>query len=178
MGFTYREPLLLLHNNRDGSFTDITNKTELAHLPLESRRGMAFGDIDNDGNIDVLVLNVGAPPTLLLNCTHNENHSLVLKLTGTKSNRSAIGARVTVTAGDQKQIKEVRSGGSYLSQNDRRLHFGLGTHNKVNAVEIQWPSGVKQTLRDVAADFIYTVVEEAGIRKADHFESSKSCGTQ
>jgi enediyne biosynthesis protein E4 len=178
MGFTYREPLLLFHNNRDGSFSDITNKTELAHLPLESRRGVAFGDVDNDGNVDALVLNVGASPTLLLNCTHNANHSLVLKLSGTESNRSAIGARVTVTAGDLKQMKELRSGGSYLSQNDLRLHFGLGSHSRVDAIEIRWPNGAKQILREIAADFIYTVVEDAGIRKADHFASSKACNAK
>lgn len=178
MGFTYREPLLLFHNNRDGSFTDITNRTGIAHLPLESRRGVAFGDVDNDGDVDVLVLNVGEPPTLLLNCTQNGNHAILLKLVGTKSNRSAIGARVTVTAGDLKQMKEVRSGGSYLSQNDLRLHFGVGNLSRISTIEIQWPSGAKQILRDIAPGFLYTVAEDVGIRKSEALTPSKACNTQ
>lgn len=175
MGFHYREPLLLFHNNRNGSFSDITRDTTLAKLPLQSRRGVAFGDIDNDGNVDVLILNVGEPPTLLLNCTPNRGHAILLKLTGTKSNRSAIGARVTVTSGDLKQMKEVRSGGSYLSQNDLRLHFGLGSHTKIDTLQIEWPGGEKQTLRNLAPDSIYTVDEGTGLRRSDPFAVSKAC---
>ena len=98
----------------------------------ESRRGAAFGDINNDGNIDVVLVNVGALPTLLLNQGGNHNHRALFKLAGTKSNRSAIGARVTVKAGKLVQFSEVRAGGSYISQNDPRLHFGLGTEAKMN----------------------------------------------
>jgi hypothetical protein len=175
MGFSYREPLLLFHNNRNGSFSDVARDTALAKLPLQSRRGMAFGDIANHGNVDVLILNVGEPPTLLLNCTRNGNHAVLLKLIGTKSNRSAIGARVIVTAGDLKQMKEVRSGGSYLSQNDLRLHFGLGIHAKIDSIEIQWPSGTKQLLKDIAADAIYAVEEGRGIRSSDRFVTPEAC---
>lgn len=169
MGFTYNEPILYLHSNRDGTFRDVTAQTALAKLPLQSRRGVAFGDIDNDGTVDVLILNNGAPPTLLLNCTEDGSHAVLFKLMGTKSNRSAIGARVTVTAGALKQIREVRSGGSYLSQNDLRLHFGLGSATKIDSVEIQWPSGAKETLHDVASGSIYTIEEGLGIRKSEKF---------
>lgn len=175
MGFFYLEPLLLLHNNRNGSFSDITANTPLSKLPLKSRRGMAFGDIANDGNVDVLILNVGEPPTLLLNCTRNGNHAVLLKLIGTKSNRSAIGARVVVVAGDLKQLREVRGGGSYLSQNDLRLHFGLGSHAKIDSIEIDWPSGLKQSVQDVEADSLYTVEEGKGIRSAHRFETPAAC---
>jgi hypothetical protein len=94
----------------------------------------------------------------------NTNHRVLFKLIGTKSNKAAIGARVTVKAGMLTQFSEVRGGASYLSQNDLRLHFGLGANEKMNEVTIRWPNGETEILRDVAADFIYTVVERSGIR--------------
>jgi hypothetical protein len=176
MNVFYREPLVLFHNNRDGTFRDVTRSTTLQNLPLQSRRGMAFGDINNDGKLDVLILNVGERPTLLLNCTQNSNHAVLLKLIGTKSNRSGIGARVTVSAGDLRQMKEVRSGSSYLSQNDLRLHFGLGSHAKVDSIEIQWPSGNKEIFSSVATNSIYVIKEGTGIDKGKRFLSSTGCG--
>jgi len=137
--------------------------TTLFRSPAESRRGAAFGDINNDGNIDVVLVNVGAPPTLLLNQGGARNHRALFKLVGTKSNRSAIGARVTVKAGKLVQFNEVRAGGSYISQNDPRLHFGLAAESMMGEVEIRWPSGKVEVLRAVPADFIYTVVEGQGI---------------
>ncbi|HWG19322.1 MAG TPA: CRTAC1 family protein [Terracidiphilus sp.] len=178
MGFSYREPLLLFRNNRNGTFRDITGLTGLDKLPLQSRRGVAFGDINNDGKPDVLILNVGAPPTLLLNCTRTANHAVLVKLIGTRSNRAAIGARVKVTAGDLKQMSEVRSGESYLSQNDLRLHFGLGVHTKIDLIEIEWPSGTTQSFKDIAADSIYTIDEGTGIRSSVRFATSEGCHAQ
>ena len=160
-GMAYREPIQLFRNRRDGAFQDVSSS--LATIPPESRRGAAFGDINNDGSVDVVLVNVGAPPTLLLNQGGNSNHRALFRLAGTKSNRSAIGARVTVKAGKLVQFSEVRAGGSYISQNDPRLHFGLGTEAKMNEVEIRWPSGKVEVLRDVPADFIYTIVEGQGI---------------
>lgn len=167
--FSYREPLLLLQSNRDGTFRNVTHPASLDKLPLKSRRGMAFGDINNDGKPDVLILNIGEPPTLLLNCSRNDSHAVLIKLTGTKSNRAAIGARVTVTAGNLKQTSEVRSGESYLSQNDLRLHFGLGIHTNIDSLDIDWPSGTRQSLHGIAADSIYTIEEGAGVRKTEPF---------
>lgn len=175
MNVFYKEPLVLFHNNRDGTFRDVTRSTMLQNLPLQSRRGMAFGDINNDGKLDALILNLGEPPTLLLNCTQNSNRAVLLKLIGTKSNRAAIGARVVVTAGDLRQMNEVRSGSSYLSQNDLRLHFGLGNHTKIDTVEIQWPSGSKETLRNVLADSIYTIKEGDGVQSTKRFVTSAPC---
>ena len=126
---------------------------------------MAFGDINNDGNVDMVVLNVGEPPSLLLNRNRSPNHRVLFKLVGTKSNKAAIGARVTVKAGPLVQIDEVRGGASYLSQNDLRLHFGLGPADKMSEVSIRWPNGETEILRDVAADFIYTIIEGAGIQQ-------------
>jgi enediyne biosynthesis protein E4 len=177
MNVFYKEPLVLFHNDRDGTFRDVTGSTMLQNLPLKSRRGMAFGDINNDGKLDVLMLNVGEPPTLLLNCTQNSNHAILLKLVGTKSNRAAVGARVVVTAGDLRQMGEVRSGSSYLSQNDLRLHFGLGSHAKLDSIEIQWPSGTKEKFSNVAADSIYTIKEGAALPSGKRFLVSPDCGT-
>ena len=156
-GARYKESMLLFRNNRDGTFEDVS--TVLSAIPAASRRGAAFGDINNDGNVDIVIVNVGEPPSLLLNQGGNNNHRVLFKLVGVKSNKSAIGARVTVTTATSTQFNEVRGGGSYLSQNDPRLHFGLGPDSKMSHVEIRWPNGKIETLRDLPADFIYTIVE-------------------
>jgi hypothetical protein len=162
-GAQYRQPLVLFRNHRDGTFEDVS--PVLASLPLQSRRGAAFGDINNDGNVDVVLLNAGEAPSLLLNRTDSPNHRVLFKLVGTRSNKAAIGARVTVKAGSLVQLDEVRGGASYISQNDLRLHFGLGTNEKMSEVVIRWPNGQTEILHDVPADFIYTVVEGGGIRQ-------------
>src|SRR5437867_963534 len=162
-GPRYREPLLLHRNNRDGTFDEVSKQAGLQELPLKSRRGAAFGDVFNTGNIDVLLLNVGEAPSLLKNMNASGFHRVLFKLIGTKSNRAAIGARVTIRAAGVKQFSEVRGGGSYLSQSDLRLHFGLGTAKKMESVEIRWPNGTVETLQNVSADCIYTIVEGAGI---------------
>ncbi|MGA8271658.1 MAG: CRTAC1 family protein, partial [Candidatus Sulfotelmatobacter sp.] len=156
-GTPYRQPMLLFRNHRDGTFDDVSQA--LADMPQQSRRGAAFGDINNDGNVDIVVLNVGEPPSLLLNHNDSSNHRVLFKLVGMKSNKAAIGARVTVKAGPLVQFSEVRGGASYLSQNDLRLHFGLGASDKMDEVSIRWPNGETEVLRGVSADFIYTIVE-------------------
>jgi len=160
----YRQPIYLERNNRDGTFDEVSKEAGLADLPLRSRRGAAFGDIFNTGNVDVVLLNVGEPPSLLRNTNLDGNHRVLFQLLGRKSNRAAIGARVTIVAGGVRQIAEVRGGASYLSQNDLRLHFGLGKAAKIESVEIRWPSGKAETLENLGADAIYTVVEGSGIR--------------
>src|SRR5580693_905126 len=158
-GARYREPVFLHLNKHDGTFEDASAAAGLADLLLASRRGVAFGDVWNDGAMDALILNVGEPPTLLRNHLTNGNHWVEFKLEGTKSNRAAIGARLTMHSGKLVQFNEVRGGGSYLSQNDLRLHFGLGTSNKIDSVEISWPSGLTERLGDVAIDQIHTIEE-------------------
>jgi len=113
--------------------------------------------------VDVVTLNVGEPPSLLLNHCQNGNHRVLFKLLGTRSNRLAVGARVTVHAGKLTQFSEVKGGSSYISQNDLRLHFGLEKNEKIDELTVRWPNGESETLRDVAADFIYTIVEGKGI---------------
>jgi hypothetical protein len=169
----YREPVQLFRNNRDGTFSDATSDSGLDKLPLLSRRGVAFGDVNNDGKIDVLILNIDGPPTLLINRTKNAGHAVLFHLIGTQSNKSAIGARVTVTAGDLVQFNEVRGGSSYLSQNDLRLHFGLAAHTTIDSVQIAWPSGKQETYRQLPADFIYTIVEGGGIREKIPFAATQ-----
>ena len=160
----YRQPMLLYRNHRDGKFDEVASQAGLAAIRPASRRGAAFGDIFNRGNIDIVVLNVGEPPLLLINTLTNTNHRVLFKLEGSKSNRAAIGARVTVQAGGIRQFSEVRGGASYLSQNDLRLHFGLGNASKIDAVQIRWPNGNVETLNDLAADRIFTIVEGKGVQ--------------
>jgi len=165
-GPRYRQPLLLHINARDGTFRDEDVRAGLAGLPLASRRGVAFGDVNGDGAIDVLILNVGEGPSLLLNHLENGNHWISFRLTGTRSNRAAIGARITLHAGNTVQLGEVRGGSSYLSQNDLRVHFGLGKSARVDSAEITWPSGQADRLRDLAVDRAYSVQEGTGAAQA------------
>ena len=165
----YAEPMLLHRNLRNGTFEEVSKPAGLAEMPLKSRRGAAFGDIANNGNVDVVVLNVGEPPSLLLNTNQSSNHRVLFHLIGTKSNKAAIGARVTIHAAGTMQFDEVRGGGSYLSQNDLRLRFGFGNASKIDLVEVRWPNGKIETFKDVAADKIYTIVEGEGIKDSVPF---------
>jgi enediyne biosynthesis protein E4 len=157
----YAEAMQLFRNKGDGTFEDISSV--FSEIPPASRRGAAFGDLKNDGNIDVVVLDMDGPPQLLLNVTESHNHRVLFKLVGSKSNKMAVGAKVTVTAGKLVQTGGARAGGSYISSNDPRLHFGLAAERKMDEVSIRWPSGNEETLKNVPADFIYTIVEGKGI---------------
>jgi hypothetical protein len=160
----YREPILLYRNKGDRTFDEIADSAGLNDGAMYSRRGIAFGDVNNDGNIDVVIFNVGAPPSLFLNDTKNSNHRALFKLVGTKSNRGAVGARITITSATRSQMEEVKAGSGYISTSDPRLHFGLAGDTMMEKVEIRWPNGIVETLRSVPADAIYTIVEGQGIK--------------
>jgi hypothetical protein len=159
----YREPRLLYRNLGNGRFEDVSARSGAAIRMENVGRGCAVGDFDNDGDIDVVVSNLDGPPTLLRNDGGNRNNWAMFKCVGTKSNRSAIGTRVRVTAGGRTQIDEVMSGSSYYSQHDLRLHFGLGRAAAVERVEMAWPSGAKEELRSLPANHLYVVQEGQGI---------------
>jgi hypothetical protein len=159
----YREPVFLFRNNRDATFEDVTKLSGLDKLPVLSRRGAAFGDVSNEGKIDILIVNMDGPPTLLMNRTESAEHTVEFQLVGTPSNKSAIGARVKVTAGGLVQMDEVRGGGSYLSSNDPRVHFGLGGHATMDRVEVTWLGGKTETFTGLSADSIYTITEGRGV---------------
>jgi hypothetical protein len=159
----YREPILLYHNKGDRTFDEIADSAGLNDGPMQSRRGVAFGDINNDGRIDMVMFNVGAPPSVFLNDTRNSNHRVLFMLSGRKSNRSAVGARVTLTSASGLQMEEIKAGSSYLSTNDPRLHFGLGGDSVIDKVEIRWPNGSIEILRNLGADNIFTIVEGQGV---------------
>ena len=161
----FRQPMLLFRNQRNGTFEEVGRSVGFSDIPLKSRRGAAFGDINNDGCVDIVTLNVGETPSLLLNHCQNGNHRVLFRLLGTKSNRLAIGARITVRAGGVTQFSEVKGGSSYISQNDLRQHFGVEKNEKMDEVTVRWPNGQSETLRDLPADFIYTMVEGKGVEE-------------
>ena len=132
-------------------------------------RGCAFGDYDNDGLIDILINPVNAVPELLHAESLNQNNWIKIRTIGAKSNRNGIGARIKCVTTDSTQIDEVRSGGSYYSQNDLRVHFGLGKNRKVKSIEIRWPSGQVDTLNDIAVNQLIFVKEGVGVVRATSF---------
>jgi hypothetical protein len=129
---------------------------------------VAFGDFDNDGDLDILIMNMNEPPSLLRNDMTGANHWLKVLLNGTQSNRSAIGAQVVVQYGERKQAQAVLAQSSYVSVNDRRLHFGLGTETKAS-LEIHWPTGAVEKIADVAADRLVVVREGSGVVRTERF---------
>ena len=157
-----KDRAILYQNLGNGRFRDISEHAGPGILEKHSSRGAAFGDLDNDGAVEIAINNQNETPSLLKQSTIPPGHWIILKLIGTRSNRSAIGARVRVVAGGQSQYGEVRSGGSYLSQSDLRLHFGLDTATKVDVIEIFWPSGLHQVVNNQPCDRVLTIRESAG----------------
>src|SRR6266568_3619687 len=163
-GTTWAQRPLLLRNLDGARFEEVPPATGSGLAAVVTARGAAFGDLFNDGRIDVVLNNIDSSPTLLRNVVKNSNHWVTFKLVGgPKSPRDAIGAKVFVTTGAVRQRADVFSGGSYASSSDQRLHFGLGSATKVDKVEIEWPSGAKQEISVPAVDCIHKVMEGKGI---------------
>ena len=162
LGSTYQESRLLYHNNGNGTFSDISGSAGPGVSAATSARGLAVGDLWNDGRVSVVINNMNDKPSLLVNTLRSGNHWIALKTLGTRSNRDGIGAKITVTVGKRKMIDEVRSGSSYISQNDLRIHFGLGSATKIDSIEIRWPSGLVEGFGDLSVDAIHTIKEGSG----------------
>ena len=162
---TYRQNNQLFRNEGGGRFRHVTDGSGSGFAVRKSSRGAASGDYDNDGDIDILVTSISRGPTLLRNATVSDAHWITLRLRGVKSNRDAIGARVTIDAGGRRQIREVSSGGSYLSHNDMRIHFGLGDAPVVDRLTVRWPSGLVETVSELEADAFYVMREGNGARR-------------
>ena len=170
LGSDYEEPRILYHNDGQGKFVDISATAGPGITTKSSSRGMAIGDLWNDGELSAVVSNMNELPSLLVNQVRTTNHWVAIKTVGTKSNRDGIGARIRVHAGTRTWVDEVRSGSSYDSNSDMRVHFGLGSAAKIDWVEIRWPSGLTERFEDLAVDKIHTLREgtgkaEAGTRK-------------
>jgi hypothetical protein len=158
----YGQEAVLLHNDGDGKFSDVSTQAGEFFKRKVCGRGAAFGDFDNDGNVDVVITTLNGPAILLRNCNRSGNHWLALRLVGHKSNRDGVGAKVKLVYDGKTRVAQREGGGAYLSSNDPRLHFGLGKCRKVDRIEIRWPSGIPQTLKDVKPDQILTVEEPKG----------------
>jgi enediyne biosynthesis protein E4 len=158
----YPQRKVLYQNQRNGSFKDVAEKVGGPLVEPTASRGCAFGDFDNDGDVDVVINPVNDFPVLLRTDSATNNNWISIKLIGVKSNRDGVGARIRVVTDGKTQIDEVRSGGSYYSQNDLRVHFGLGKATKAQTIEARWPSGVVDTLNDVAAGQVVFIKEGAG----------------
>ena len=170
--YPYRGPRFLFRNLGNGLFANVTEQCGPGLTALHSSRGCAFGDFDNDGDMDVLVMNMNEPPSLIRCDVGSANHWLKVKLVGTASNRTAIGARVYVRSGRLLQVQEVHSQDSYLSVNDFRLHFGLGRATQVDSLRVEWPNTGSETLSGVGSDQLIYVKEGAGIVRTERFGKS------
>jgi hypothetical protein len=205
LGSNFKEPRILYHNNGNGTFTDISAAAGPGITTVNSSRGLAVGDLWNDGRISVVISNMNAPPSLLVNDIRNGNHWIAFHLIGASfpksspasssrpssapppssfassssqsssaqkqsstsstsfaSSRSAIGARITVKAGSRTFVDEVRSGSSYISNSDMRVHFGLGSATKIDSVQIRWPSGLVERFPNLRVDTVHTLKERSG----------------
>ncbi len=181
LGSTFQEPRILYHNNGNGTFTDISADAGPGITTVNSSRGLAIGDLWNDGRLSAVISNMNAPPSLLVNDVRTPNHWIAFHLVGNsfasasspmkasapaapnfRSNRDAIGARITMKAGARLFVDEVRSGSSYDSNSDMRVHFGLGSATKLDFIQIRWPSGLVEQFDNLAVDKIHTLKEGTG----------------
>ncbi len=171
--YPYKTPRVLFRNLGNGRFEELTDAAGPAIAEAHSSRGAAFGDFDNDGDMDILIMNVNEPPSLLRNDVRGDGHWLKVKLVGTKSNRSAIGATVIAAYGGRSQAQAVTAQSSYLSVNNRRLHFGLGAARSAD-LEIRWPSGLREPVSSVSADRLVTIQEGGGVVKVESFSAQRA----
>jgi len=163
LGSNYQEPRILYHNNGNGTFTDISASAGVGITSAASSRGLAVGDLWNDGKLSVVISNMNSPPSLLVNQIRSSNHWIGIQTVGTRSNRDGIGAGITVNIGKRRLVDEVRSGSSYISNSDRRVHFGLGTAERVDSVQVRWPSGLVEQFNNVTVDSIHSLTEGSGV---------------
>ncbi|MGA9800229.1 MAG: CRTAC1 family protein [Terriglobales bacterium] len=163
LGSSYEEPRILYHNNGDKTFSDISAQAGPGITAVHAGRGLAVGDLWNDGRISAVISNMNAIPSLLVNQVRSPNHWIGLKTVGTKSNRDGIGARVTLKVGTRVLVDEVRSGSSYDSNSDMRIHFGLGPATKIDSLQIRWPSGLTERFDNISVDAIHTLNEGSGV---------------
>jgi hypothetical protein len=170
--YPYKTPRVLFRNLGNGKFEELMEAAGPAIGEVHSSRGVAFGDFDNDGDVDILIMNVNEPPSLLRNDVSGGGHWLKVKLLGVKSNRSAIGATVIATYGGRRQMQAVTAQSSYLSVHDRRLHFGLGAASSAD-LEIRWPNGERELLKAVPADRLISVREGEGVVKTEIFPAAQ-----
>lgn len=159
----YREPRSLSMNQGNGTFCDASEQAGPAIMEKRVSRGLATGDLFNSGNMDLVINDLDGPPSVLRNKGVPGRHWITFELAGTRSNRLAIGARLKLVAGGMTQTEEVHSGGSYLSQNDMRVHFGIGAAKKIDSLEVRWPSGRVETVKDLDADNFYSILEGSGV---------------
>src|SRR6266853_2695760 len=164
---TFKQRKILYKNLGQGRFIDISSASGPAGTQPHSSRGTAFGDFDNDGDIDVAIINMNEPPSLLRNDSRSKNNWLKIKCIGTKSNRSAIGARVRVVTAKHSQINEVMSGSSFMSQNDFRLHFGLGQAKQADLIEVRWPLGLVESFKNIQGNQLLILQEGQGILRQE-----------
>jgi hypothetical protein len=164
----YKTPCVLFRNLGGGKFEELLHQAGPGVAEAHSSRGVAFGDFDNDGDVDILIMNINEPPSLLRNDLSGNNHWLKVKLIGVKSNRSAIGATAIASYSGRKQARAVTAQASYLSVNDPRLHFGLGEAESAD-LEVRWPSGARQTFAAIRANQLVTIKEGVGIVARNDF---------
>ena len=162
LGSNYEEPRILYHNLGKGTFADISANAGPGINTRASSRGLAVGDLWNDGRISAVITNLNAAPSLLVNQVRNSNHWIAIRTVGTKSNRDGIGASISLRIGARTLVDEVRSGSSYNSSSDMRVHFGLGSAAKVDSVQIRWPSGLMERFDNLSVDSIHVLKEGSG----------------
>jgi hypothetical protein len=166
--YPFKTPRVVFRNLGNGKFEELFDLAGPGVTAAHASRGCAFGDFDNDGDVDILIMNLNEPPSLLRNDVTGTGHWLKVKLIGVKSNRSAIGARVTARYAGKQQTQEVLSQASFYSANDLRLHFGLGPVNQVD-LDVRWPNGNKESIPGVASGRLVVIQEGKGVVKSEVF---------
>jgi enediyne biosynthesis protein E4 len=163
LGSSFQEPRILYHNEGNGTFTDISATAGPGITTPASSRGLVVGDLWNDGRLSVVISNMSARPSVLVNDVHYSNHWIALKTLGVRSNRDGIGAKLTLKIGKRLLVDEVRSGSSYISNSDMRVHFGLGSATKIDGLQVRWPSGLVEQFENLTIDSIQTLKEGTGV---------------